>query len=606
MSSTVETAQYDIVKDVVYDPETHYISFKTTSNPGNALIALKDVADNVIWSWHIWSTDYDPDAEGGTDKYGSVELMNRNLGALRKDAGDESFGGLKYRWGRKDPFDAIGGNVTNTKYKFYPSAPFSTGPDDASVQYLTAHPCIYTRNITVGSTIYEAALLWGEDKTMYDPCPPGWKVADLDTWYQFADNLTSPNFDTTIYEDYVLFNESSPAAIYPINDCLGVWTNVLQKVLGWPISFDLTRLNYRDWPHYSYLKYVRCQRSTTPINLRPVIDLSASGTANCYMARPKHNYKFNAMVKGDSGISTGMAYNAKIEVYTENTDQLNGATRYSWLEGYDVLITNCYLKDGYIYFTTSLDDLYGNATIALKDPQGGILWSWHIWIVDYDPETDYDTVDWGQAGKKKFMKMNLGALNNTAYDSRAMGMMYQWGRKDPFMGAVAYDSNTQVVYETYSYGEYGTAEASTETSTLSYATKHPGLAIMDSSDGDGDWLDEHNNALWGETKTMYDPCPRGWKVPSRPIYDQHTVSSKYQYGMEMDGIWYPAAGYHHSVSFNLNSVGFEGHYWYATPKDDGNAYSLYFNSTEDEETLDLTNHATPKAQLNSIRCVKDE
>ena len=606
MSSTVETAQYDIVKDVVYDPETHYISFKTTSNPGNALIALKDVADNVIWSWHIWSTDYDPDADGGTDKYGSVELMNRNLGALQKDAGSESFYGLKYQWGRKDPFDGLYKSVTERRYKYYPSVPFSE-PSDAerTVEYMIAHP---TERIQLvwgmyDLSLYQIATLWGKDKTMYDPCPPGWQVADLDTWYQFADNLTSPNFDTTEAEDYILFNESSPAAIYPKNNGLGVWTNVQHQTWFMPIGFQTTRFEYGDIS--LDLLYVRCQRSTTPIDLRPVIDLSASGTANCYMARPKNKYKFNAMVKGNSGISTGMAYNAKIEVYTENTEQLHGE-RYSWCEAYDVLLTDCYLKDGYIYFTTSLDNLYGNATIVLKDPQGGILWSWHIWIVDYDPETDYDTVDWGQAGDKKFMKMNLGALNNTAYDSRAMGMMYQWGRKDPFMGAVAYDSNTQVVYEAYNYGEYGTAEASTETSTLSYATKHPGLAIMDSSDGDGDWLDEHNNALWGETKTMYDPCPRGWKVPARPIYNEHTVSSKYQYGMEMDGIWYPAAGYHHSVSFNLNSVGFEGHYWYATPKDDGNAYSLYFNSTEGEETLDLTNQATPKAQLNSIRCVKDE
>ncbi len=607
MSGTVETAQYDIVKDVVYDPDTHYISFKTTSNPGNALIALKDVADNVVWSWHIWSTDYNPDDEGGTDRYGSVELMNRNLGALRRESGDESFYGLKYQWGRKDPFDGYYKSVKDRMYKYFPSVPF-TEPDEAkhTVDYMIAHP---TYHIPLVWGIYdlgfsEIAALWGKEKTAYDPCPPGWQVADLDTWYQFADNLTSPNFNTTDKGDYILFNESSPAAIYPKNNSLGVWTNVQHQTWFMPIGFQTTRFEYGDIS--LDLLYVRCQRSTTTIDRRPVIDLSASGTANCYMVRPKHKYKFNAMVKGNTGISTGMAYNAKIEIRTENTaEQLHG-TRYSWTEAYDVLLTDCYLKDGYIYFTTSLDELYGNATIVLKDPQGGILWSWHIWIVDYDPEKDYDVVDWGKAGEKKFMKMNLGALNNTTYDSRAMGMMYQWGRKDPFMGAIAYDSNTQAVYEAYSYAEYGSAEASAETSTLSYAVRHPGLAIMDSPEGDGDWLDEHENALWGEEKTIYDPCPRGWKVPTRPVYDEHSVSCRYQYGMEMDGIWYPAAGYHHSVSFNLNSVGQEGHYWYATPKDDGTAYSLYFNSREGEETLDLVNHATPKAQLNSIRCVKDE
>ena len=127
---------------------------------------------------------------------------------------------------------------------------------------------------------------------------------------------------------------------------------------------------------------------------------------------------------------------------------------------------------------------------------------------------------------------------------------------------------------------------------------------MDEAEGDGDWLDEHENALWGAAKTFYDPCPPGWKVPARPIYGEHSVSSVYLYGMEMDGVWYPATGYRHRVSSNLNEVGREGHYWYSTPRDDGHAYSFYFNSGS--TTVDLANHYSPKAQLNAIRCMKDE
>ena len=600
MSGSVATNLNDIVDNVRFDTETRYISFSSTHIPGNALIALKDAADNILWSWHIWSTDYNPNATGSTDMYGSVEMMDRNLGALHKEWGNVDFYGLYYQWGRKDPFDA-GYDMTERKFLFYPSSPFSSVSVGKTVDQLTRIPTTYV--FTVGDlyaatglelSLSEIAELWGKEKTQYDPCPPGWQVADFDTYYQFASSFSNPNFGTTDEGDFALFTRSNPDAVYPKEE---LWTNLHHQSFWGAISFRLG--SFSGGQYSSNLKHVRCQRSSTPIDVRPVIDLSANGTANCYIARPNKRYKFNASVKGSSNISTGMPANAIIQVYTENTTEIHG-TQYGGLKMEDGLITDCYIKDGYIYFTTSLDDVYGNAIIILKNPRGQVIWSWHIWIVDYNPNSDYDTVDWGEAGNAKFMKMNLGALNNEMYDSRAMGMMYQWGRKDPFMGAAAYDSNSQARYE----GEYDYVAASDEYSTLLYSLQNPYKAIMDSVDGDGDWLAEHENTLWGEEKTPYDPCPPGWKVPSRPVFSEKTVTSVYQYGLQMDGIWYPATGFHHSVSFNLNKVGSEGHYWYATPKDDGHAYSFFFDS--DNETVDLVNHYTPKAQLNAIRCMKDE
>lgn len=595
----------DIIVNVSYNPTTKYVSFRTTDNPGNALIALKDGSDNILWSWHVWSTSYNPNADGSTDTYGSAVLMNRNLGALEKE-GNDSFYGLKYQWGRKDPFDVTDvSHPTSNRYSFYPSAPFSSEADgNKSVDFLTAHP---THLVPSGGDLYnlntkDIALLWGKEKTMYDPCPPGWQVADFDAYYQYVNKINNPSFDITDQGTYVSFNSSTPAAVYPKEP---VWTNYHHAAYWGAFSYQLD--NFGIGGYSSDLKHVRCQRVGTVSNPRQVVDLSASGTANCYIAQPRHNYKFNATVKGNSNISVGLPYAARLLYSTENTDSMHG-TQYGGLRAEDNLIYDIYLKDGYIYFSTSLDNVYGNAIIYLKDPGGRIIWSWHIWIVDYNPNTNYDTIDWGEAGEKKFMKMNLGALNNEMNVSKSMGMMYQWGRKDPFMGAIAYDSNSQAIYQTYDAynAEYGFLNASEQNSTLLNSLRNPAKAIMDEDEGDGDWLIEHENALWGNTKTMYDPCPPGWKVPSRPIYDSKSVTSIYNYGLSMDGIWYPATGYHHRVSFNLNNVGQEGHYWYATPKDDGNAYSFYFNSTTGNETVDLANHYTPKAQLNAIRCVKDE
>ncbi|WP_147293618.1 hypothetical protein [Chryseobacterium indoltheticum] len=89
----------------------------------------------------------------------------------------------------------------------------------------------------------------------------------------------------------------------------------------------------------------------------------------------------------------------------------------------------------------------GNAVIAYKI-DGVVYWSWHVWVTD-DPTNgstykSYDDVkrelsngtvetipnsEWG------WMDRNLGALGGTLNGegwNRSGGLMYQWGRKDPF------------------------------------------------------------------------------------------------------------------------------------------------------------------------------
>lgn len=39
---------------------------------GNALIAAFDAQDKVVWSWHVWVTQYDPSAESVTSAAGDV------------------------------------------------------------------------------------------------------------------------------------------------------------------------------------------------------------------------------------------------------------------------------------------------------------------------------------------------------------------------------------------------------------------------------------------------------------------------------------------------------------------------------------------------------
>ena len=97
---------------------------------GNGMIAAYDANDAILWSWHIWVTDYNPDATGNEtvlepstkrkQKYAyrndisSLPMMDRNLGALEgytsvpaDEIAKSRTNGLHYQWGRKDPFPPL-------------------------------------------------------------------------------------------------------------------------------------------------------------------------------------------------------------------------------------------------------------------------------------------------------------------------------------------------------------------------------------------------------------------------------------------------------------------------------------------------------------------
>ena len=190
--------------------------------------------------------------------------------------------------------------------------------------------------------------------------------------------------------------------------------------------------------------------------------------------------------------------------------------------------------DGRIVFRTGMT--CGNAVIGLLDSRGVCIWSWHIWSVDYEIEATAQTYASGAV----FMDRNLGALATDCTQAAAKGLYYQWGRKDPFpYPALATDAYTQAptVYAPgFEYAESNPRTSGTESPydvmTLEWATAHPttymdGVFYEDWEEwaSVADWLYVHHPNLWGNVttgknnisrtshKSIYDPCPPGWKVP---------------------------------------------------------------------------------------------
>ena len=160
--------------------------FFTVPDPvmdGNALIAAKTTAGDILWSWHIWVCDsYNPDASAQRLVGKPTRMLDRNLGALAASSASALSNGLFYQWGRKDPFpgaaarfvssdsNAILFSTTSLALKLEPCSASVT------VDYAVAHPDVYFTS-TDGHWLYsEINTLWDKKKTNYDPCPIGWKI----------------------------------------------------------------------------------------------------------------------------------------------------------------------------------------------------------------------------------------------------------------------------------------------------------------------------------------------------------------------------------------------------------------------------------------------
>jgi len=184
----------------------------------------------------------------------------------------------------------------------------------------------------------------------------------------------------------------------------------------------------------------------------------------------------------------------------------------------------------------------GNAVIAAY-VNGVLKWSWHIWVTSLDPVAtgqSYAGTDWTGAGRyvgKKIMDRNLGALSatpSTALPSLTLGLMYQWGRKDPFPAQFqSWTSSTEPNLYDGSGGNRNTIiqiyqPPTTQVNNLEYSIAHPTYFYAPQA-APYDWYvgtaGTQNNNLWGNggDKTAYDPCPPGWMVPANTAFnDFHT------------------------------------------------------------------------------------
>ena len=272
------------------------------------------------------------------------------------------------------------------------------------------------------------------------------------------------------------------------------------------------------------------------IDLSGYTDLSAEGTANCYLVKASGNYKFKATL-GNTEYSVGNVKKTEVLWETFGTDVMPN-------EG-DLIASTGY-QNGYIYFSIAENFNNGNASIAARNSKGTILWSWHIWCA----EEGWNNQEYANnAGV--MMDRNLGATSAISGDVGAYGLLYQWGRKDPFTGNSLTKNTLAVSTGTWStISKAGSVDYTIENPTV-YAKSY-GYSASTSSYG----------ILWmDDKKTIFDPCPNGYRVPKGGENGIWAKAKKDKSILLADGTpaSYPHAGYRYSNTGNLISG--IGYYW---------------------------------------------
>ena len=331
------------------------------------------------------------------------------------------------------------------------------------------------------------------------------------------------------------------------------------------------------------------------IDLNSATDLGASETANCYIVSAPGNYKFKA-VKGNSTTSVGTM--AGVELLWETYNNATAPEKNSVIEAVD-------FEGQWIAFSTPASLQPGNALIAAKSASGTILWSWHIWI----PETSIESSTY-DISSHLMMDRNLGALVTAGTGAvEANGLLYQWGRKDPFVGLGAHGSSGKAKVA-------GTAMSvsSAAANGISEGIANPTRFIVGTgSNNNHDWLMTSDATLWGTTKTIHDPCPPGWKVPdykeATPFTTQaHTLNGfNYDAGnycMTVGSAVFPLTGYLYYTTGNMYKYDTSANVWTSHSSTGSSIGLAIWMSVEAADNSN--NWSERKSRGCSVRCVSHD
>lgn len=278
-------------------------------------------------------------------------------------------------------------------------------------------------------------------------------------------------------------------------------------------------------------------------------------------------------------------------------------------------------SNSYVNFHVPADKIKnGNAVIAVKNASGTIMWSWHLWFayddaLDVIPCTNYQGVTY------KFTKQTLGFAKTwevTTYDQPRtvrvkveqlvgtngvkqsaiisitqkprngeetfLSTLYQFGRKDALPG-------TEIIAEgsfnAFNNGDKLIGSFIQHPNTFYEYMPYKSMSLRGGYGITNFWSADATEGGWNDNaviKTIYDPCPAGFKMPASNAFtgftttgkksekqSEYNVSGDWDMGWHFNNkitnptatLYFPALSRRNHVIGGIINKG-EGYYWSAT------------------------------------------
>ena len=191
--------------------------------------------------------------------------------------------------------------------------------------------------------------------------------------------------------------------------------------------------------------------------------------------------------------------------------------------------------------------------------------------------------------------VNLGWVGDAV--SQGYNTFYQWGRKDAFIPGTGTASTNHTVYNISNAPVTGLTHY-TSSATIADNIKNPTRFYNVSSKPntstaynlwDAQQTSTGDNIATATKKTVYDPCPAGFCVPTGNLYyyiANGDVSSAWDgtnKGRNLTSVtpnvFFPASGYRTPGSGSLINVGSYGYCWSASPGSSNDGRYLNIRST---------------------------
>ncbi|VTY02437.1 Uncharacterised protein [uncultured Prevotella sp.] len=298
-------------------------------------------------------------------------------------------------------------------------------------------------------------------------------------------------------------------------------------------------------------------------------------------------------------------------------------------------------SDAFLDFEVKASDIQsGNAVVAVKKG-GTVVWSWHLWFAPKDaldkiPVTNHqgvvynftkETLGWkptqwssstytsartvkvkveqtvANNGTKAYTVINI--TQNPGNERKGVTTFYQFGRKDAFPGVASSalaanshftenaDDNMSIMNGILNPDKFNIDISSWQTNYSYYNLWSADNTVT------GGYNQGNDNPV---VKTVYDPCPAGFKMPANNAFTGFTADGQNNGTMNIDGtdnnqqwtnnfghnlwtnsskttiIYFPASGFRNHLRGSLDDVGDYGYYWSAVPYNSSYGCNLVFRS----------------------------